>query len=180
MKKICKSVAVFAIMAGLLCATSYAKSLKDALGSTKLGEKLSEKVQQNEKLNKISGPKIGSGQQIAFLEGQNGAPYAFFRLYSNGKVEGATPDNSGVPIKGKWDSSKSTEAVKNGDTITVTIQDKTGKGNVRQISSKYIPLDPSTVDSAKPKGDYTLIKYSVNLGALGTYAWEEKKYESNK
>lgn len=176
MKKICKNVAVFAILAGLLCATSYAKSLKDALGSTKLGEKL----QQNEKLNKISGPKIGSGQQIAFLEGQKGAPYAFFRLYSNGKLEGATPDNSGVPIKGKWTSSKSTGAVQNGDTITVTIQDKTGKGDVRQISSKYIPLDPSTVDSAKPKGDYTLIKYSVNLGALGTYSYEEKKYESNK
>ena len=51
-------------MAGLLCATSYAKSLKDVLGSTKLGEKL----QQNEKLNKASSQKTGgnvlSGGQV--------------------------------------------------------------------------------------------------------------------
>lgn len=153
MKKICKGMAVFAIMVGLVCMASCV-SVGDLVGSMFGG---------------------GSGSQIAFLEGQSGAPYAFFRLYSNGKLEGATPDNSGVPIKGKWESSGKTDSVWNGDTITVTIEEKTGKGTVRQISSKWVPRNPND-NGDKPDGDYTLITYSVNLGALGTYTFSRKDY----
>ncbi len=169
MKKICKNVAVFAIMAGLLCSTSYAKSLKDALGSTKFGEKL----QQSNKLNKAGGVMSGGGQNVAaFSTKDSSKEYAGLILKSNGKVEAIRYSNS-TRVKGTWESSRSTGSVENGDTITVTVEDKTVKGTVRQTSNKY-------VKSNGDRGDYSLIVYSVNLGAWGTYTWENEKYESVK
>ena len=82
--------------------------------------------------------------------------------------------------KGKWETSGSKNAVKNGDTITITIDDKTVKGTVRQISSKFVKGDPNSYDSAKPKEDRTITTYSVNLGALGTYTYTEEQYLSDK
>ncbi len=163
MKKICKGMAVFAIMMGLACMTSCV-SVGELVGSM------------------FGGGSSGNsgGGIVAMLDGRDsGAPYASIELRSNGKLEASKP-NSMDKVKGKWESSRSTGSVENGDTITVTIHDKTGKGTVRQTSSKWVPLDPSTANSDKPEGDYTLTKYSINLGTFGTYNWQEKKYESNK
>ena len=172
MKKICKSVAVFAIMAGLLCATSYAKSLKDALGSTKLGEKLNEKIQQNNKLNKAGGSSSSRGGWTiaAFSTNDSSKEYAGLSLEDNGEVEAIRYSNS-TRVKGKWETSGSKKAIKNGDTITITVEDKTVKGTVRQTSSKYVKSDGD-------RGDFTQITYSLNLGAWGTYTCTKNDYGS--
>lgn len=165
MKKICKVMAVFAIMSGLLCVTSYAKSLSGVLGS---------------KLKQEMGIGGGSGNRVVILDGRNNkAPYDSIDLKSNGRLEASKP-NSMEKVKGKWETSGSKNAVKNGDTITVTINDKTVKGTVRQISSKFVKGDPNSYDSAKPKEDRTITTYSVNLGALGTYTYTEEQYLSDK
>ena len=133
MKKICKSVAVFAIMAGLLCATSYAKSLKDVLGSTKLGEKL----QQNEKLNKASSQKAGgnvlSGGQVDSLDSSSWWNRNNDYM-SKGEWEGIEFNNDGTctcwnggakGLNGKW-----TGGLKNGEKVSVTADGKTQSGTV--------------------------------------------------
>ncbi|MDE5581986.1 MAG: hypothetical protein K2J68_00090 [Treponemataceae bacterium] len=159
MKKICKSVAVFATVLGLACMTSCV-SVGDLVGSMFGGG--------------------GSGNRVAILDGRNnGAPYSNIDLSSNGKLVAQKP-NSVNEIKGKWETSGNKDSLNNGDTITVTIEETTGKGTVRQISSKFVPGDPSTSNSDKPVTDHTVITYSVNLGTLGTYTYVVKKYESNK
>ena len=148
MKKICKVMAVFAIMVGLICMASCV-SVGELVGS-------------------VFG---GGGQTVAALDGRkNGAKYDSINLLSNGKVEAHYPD-SVDQIKGKWESSKNTDHVGTGDTITVTIEEKTGTGTVRHVSSKFV--HDTAADSA---GDYTLITYSVNLGTLGTYIYEVEDY----
>ncbi|MBD5439106.1 MAG: hypothetical protein HDR37_11200 [Treponema sp.] len=164
MKKICKSMAIFAIMAGLVCMASYAKSLSGVLGS---------KLKQEMGIS-------GRGDRVVILDGRNNkAPYDSIDLKDNGRLEASKP-NSMEKVKGKWETSGSKNAVKNGDTITVTIDDKTVKGTVRQISSKFVKGDPKSYDSAKPKEDRTITTYSVNLGALGTYTYTEEQYLSDK
>lgn len=151
-------MAVFATVLGLACMASCV-SVGDLVGSMFGGG--------------------GSGGIVAMLDGRNnGAPYDNIVLESNGKLEAQKP-NSIDKIKGKWENSGNKDSLKNGDTITVTIGETTGKGTVRQISSKWVPLDPND-NSDKPDGDYTLITYSMNLGTLGTYVYKEKRYESNK
>lgn len=153
MKKICKGMAVFAIMAGLVCMASCA-SMGELFGSM------------------LGGGSGGSGNIVVMLDGRsNKAPYDSIELRSNGKLEAQKP-NSMNNVKGKWESDKNTDHVGNGDTITVTIEDKTGKGTVRQISSKWVPEKPNS-DSP---GNYTEITYSVNLGALGTYTFIERDF----
>ncbi len=155
-------MAVFSVLAGLLCVTSYAKSLSGVLGS-----KLKQEI------------GIG-GNRVVILDGRdNKAPYASIDLNSSGRLEASKP-NSMEKVKGKWETSGSKSAIKNGDTITVTIDDKTGKGVVRQISSKFVKGDPNSYGSAKPKEDRTITTYSVNLGALGTYTYTEEQYFSDK
>lgn len=141
-------MAVCAIVVGLVCMASCV-SVGDLVGS-------------------MFG---GGGQTVAALDGRrNGAMYDSMDLLSSGKVEAYKP-NSVDKIKGKWESDKNTDHVGSGDTITVTIEEKTGKGTVRQISSKWV--HDTAADSS---GDYTLITYSVNLGALGTYIYEVSDY----
>lgn len=125
-------MAVFAIMAGLLCATSYAKSLKDALGSTKLGEKL----QQNEKLNKASSQKTGgnvlSGRAVDTLESEWRNQRSDY--LSAGEWEGIDFNSDGTcdcwnggakGLDGKW-----TGGLKKGDKLTVTAGSTTYSGTV--------------------------------------------------
>ncbi len=152
MKKICKIMAVFSVLAGLACMTSCL-----SIGSI-----------------------VGSmfGQTVAsFQTKDTSKEYAAITLSSNGSLEAIRYSNS-TRVKGKWETSGSKDSVKDGDKITVTIEDKSQTGTVRHVSSKWVPLDPSTADSDRPEGDYTLTVYSINFGAWGSYTYEDKKYES--
>lgn len=142
MKKICKGMAVFAIVVGVVCLASCVS----------LGE--------------IFGSMFGSQFVAGFITEDNSKEYVSLVLKANGDVEAARFDSS--KVKGKWEnSSGSTDSVKNGDVITITVEEKSVKGTVRQV--KFERSDT---------GDYTLTEYSVNLGAWGPYTWKDEKYES--
>lgn len=155
MKKICKGMAIFAIMAGLACMTSCAS----------VGE--------------IFGSMFGGTQTVAgFQTKDSSKEYAGLMLKSNGEAEAIRYSNS-TKVKGKWESSGGTKSIKDGDSITITIENKTVKGTVRQISSNQVQ-GSGAVRPGDKTDDYTLTTYSVNLGEWGPYTYEDKKYESVK
>ena len=154
MKKMCKGVAVCSMMVGLICMASCVS----------VGE--------------LVGSMFGGGSFVIGLSTKDSSKeYAGLTLQANGSVEAVRYSNS-TKVKGTWEnSSGSTKSVENGDTITVTVEEKTVKGTVRKSNRTYVPYNPN---NSEDPGDYYITKYSVTLGAWGLYTYDHKEYESVK